>query len=403
MWETLLELVTAGQAMVLLGLVEVPEGQRISALERLRREPTGDTALALVKALGRAAEVTGIGLGGLDLSVVPHRRVVDLARSGMTANATSLRKRTPYAKRVATLLATVVYLEAKATDDALELFDVVMTSQLLARAERQSAKDQAKRYPRVSREAGRLAAAVGVLLEATELDQQMPVERIWDLIENVVPRAELRAAVALIHEVARRALIRAGVAGGAVRPAAGGPQVRAGPGRDGRVRGDRGRRPGPDRAARTAGAAGRQGEQAGTDRVLRRPARRRRGGADGVAAARVHRRSAAGDGGPGRVHVLRAVAVPCPAQTPRRVRRGVVAVADRAPSSSQARWLAKRDVLLESLDLPEDPDELLAECASELDGRWRHMAERAAAGEVNVGADGRLHAAALRRSPRRTR
>jgi len=45
----LLELVTAEQA-VLLGLVEVPEGQRASALERLRREPTGDTAAALVKA-----------------------------------------------------------------------------------------------------------------------------------------------------------------------------------------------------------------------------------------------------------------------------------------------------------------------------------------------------------------
>ncbi|HEX8344365.1 MAG TPA: DUF4158 domain-containing protein [Actinoplanes sp.] len=100
LWETLLELVTAEQAVVLLGLVEVPEGQRISALERLRREPTGDTALALVKALGRAAEVTAVGLGGLDLSVVPQRRVVDLARSGTTANATSLRKRQPYAKRV---------------------------------------------------------------------------------------------------------------------------------------------------------------------------------------------------------------------------------------------------------------------------------------------------------------
>jgi hypothetical protein len=59
-----------------------------------------------------------------------------------------------------------------------------MTSQLLARAERQSAKDQARRYPRVSREAGKLAAAVGVLLEATEVDRDMPLDQIWDLIEN---------------------------------------------------------------------------------------------------------------------------------------------------------------------------------------------------------------------------
>ena len=59
-------------------------------------------------------------------------------------------------------------------------------------------------------------------------------------------------------------------------------------------------------------------------------------------------------------------------------------------------WLAKRDILLASLDLPEDPDELLQECTAELDGAWRHMAERAAAEEVTVGADGRLHAAALK-------
>ena len=188
LWETLLELVTAEQAVLLLNLVEVPDGQRISALERLRREPTGDTATALAKALGRVAEVAGICLGGADLSVLPQRRVVDLARVGMTA----LRKRQPYAKRVATLLATIAYLEGKATDDALELLDVVMTTQLLARAQRQSAKDQAKRYPRVSREACKLAAAVEVLLTATEAEQDMPIDRIWDLIEDVVPRSELR-------------------------------------------------------------------------------------------------------------------------------------------------------------------------------------------------------------------
>lgn len=61
-----------------------------------------------------------------------------------------------------------------------------------------------------------------------------------------------------------------------------------------------------------------------------------------------------------------------------------------------AEWQAKREILLESLDLPGDPDDLLQECAGELDGAWRHMAVRAAAGEVTVGADGRLHAAALR-------
>jgi hypothetical protein len=52
-------------------------------------------------------------------------------------------------------LTAVVFLEARATDDALELFDVIMTNELLARAERASKTDRLHRYPRLSRDARR--------------------------------------------------------------------------------------------------------------------------------------------------------------------------------------------------------------------------------------------------------
>lgn len=155
LWSTLAELLTAKQARLLLDLLEVPEDRRLSALEVLRRGPVDRTGKALVAALNRVSQVVGIGLGGVELGVVPRRRVVDLARRGMTSNATDLRRTTPYDKRLATLLATVVYLEAKATDDALELFDVIMTNELLARAERQSTADKLKRYPRLCKDARR--------------------------------------------------------------------------------------------------------------------------------------------------------------------------------------------------------------------------------------------------------
>lgn len=168
LWTTLAELLSAEQAKVLLDLVEVPGDRRFSALELLRRGPGDRTGKALVAALNRVARVAGIGLDAVDLAVVPPRRVVDLARRGMTSNATDLRRMTPYSKKLATLLATVAYLQAKATDDALELFDLIMTSELLARAQRQSNADKLKRYPRLVKDARRLAAAVSVLLEAEE-------------------------------------------------------------------------------------------------------------------------------------------------------------------------------------------------------------------------------------------
>ena len=52
----------------------------------------------------------------------------------------------------------VVHLQARATDDALELFDFLMTHDLLAKARRQSREETLRRYPQVSRDAGKLAA-----------------------------------------------------------------------------------------------------------------------------------------------------------------------------------------------------------------------------------------------------
>jgi hypothetical protein len=133
LWDALSALLTPAQARLLEDLLEVPDGARVSDLERLRRGPTATSGKALVGALDRIGEVAGLGLGGTDLTAVPSRWVVELARYGMAGKAPALRRH-PYSRKLATLLATVVYLEAKATDDALELFDVLMTTNLMARS-----------------------------------------------------------------------------------------------------------------------------------------------------------------------------------------------------------------------------------------------------------------------------
>lgn len=139
----------------------------------------------MVAALERVAEVAGLGFDSVRLDAVPQRRVVELARWGMAGKAPAL-QRHPRSRKLATLLATVVYLEAKATDDALELFDLLMTNELMARAVRDTNKENLKRYPRVSRDAATCAAAVGVLLDAVELGEDVPLSAIWEAIDNVV-------------------------------------------------------------------------------------------------------------------------------------------------------------------------------------------------------------------------
>ncbi|MGB0094276.1 MAG: Tn3 family transposase [Solirubrobacteraceae bacterium] len=79
----------------------------------------------------------------------------------MAVNARALRRH-PRSRRLATLLATVVHLEARATDDCLELLDLLMATELLGKAERESVKEKARQHPRLARASAKLATAVEV-------------------------------------------------------------------------------------------------------------------------------------------------------------------------------------------------------------------------------------------------
>lgn len=115
LWDVLAALVSSRQARLLERLLVVSDGSRVSDLARLRTGPTSISGKSMVVALERVAELAGLGFGSLDLSGVPPRRVVELARWGMAGKAPALRRH-PSGRRLATLLATVVYLEAKAIE-----------------------------------------------------------------------------------------------------------------------------------------------------------------------------------------------------------------------------------------------------------------------------------------------
>ncbi|WP_051441615.1 hypothetical protein [Arthrobacter sp. H14] len=74
----------------------------------------------MVMALNRVSEIAGLHLGEVDVAGVPKRRLIALAKEGRNETATKL-DRLPYEKKIATLLATVRWLESSATDDAVTL------------------------------------------------------------------------------------------------------------------------------------------------------------------------------------------------------------------------------------------------------------------------------------------
>jgi hypothetical protein len=185
-------------------LLVVPPGSRVSDLERWRKGATPrGSGPAIIKALDQVAEIMALGLAGLGAeALVPPRRLGELARYGMSADV-SLIRRHPDGRRLATLLATVRHLQAKSVDDTLELLDLLMAAELVNKAQTASDKEKIRSHPKLARAPARLAVAVETLFESDGWggpEEEPRVSEVWEAIEAVVSRAELRAALVLVNE-----------------------------------------------------------------------------------------------------------------------------------------------------------------------------------------------------------
>src|SRR5206468_12344833 len=91
LWQLLAQLPTPRQVALLETLLVVPEGERQTPLDRLRRAPTRVSGPALVQALHRVDAIRLFEVENFDLSFVPKGRVKALARYATTALADNLR------------------------------------------------------------------------------------------------------------------------------------------------------------------------------------------------------------------------------------------------------------------------------------------------------------------------
>lgn len=158
---------------------------------------------SIIKALDQVAEITGLGLARVGVeTMVPPQRLGELAKYGMRADVSTLRRHPPD-RRVATLLATVRHLEGKSVDDALELLDLLMVTELLNKAQSASNKDKVRKHPRLAKASARLAVAVEALFAAEGWGGpggRVRIGQIWEAIEQVVSRDQVRAALTVVSE-----------------------------------------------------------------------------------------------------------------------------------------------------------------------------------------------------------
>lgn len=196
LWSTLYGLADDQLRRHLDGLLVVPEGARVSELERLRTGPARLSAAEMTRSLDRLSAVRDLGTGTLDVSTVPAGRLAALARYGMAAYAPALRQMT-VTRRTATLLATLRHLETQAAD---EVVDLLYATKIDAKAERASAKERLAALPRLARAATRLATGMRVFL-ARSAEAGMDLAQVQAAIEAVVDRDHLTAAVGIVDEL----------------------------------------------------------------------------------------------------------------------------------------------------------------------------------------------------------
>jgi TnpA family transposase len=167
----------------------------------LRRPPTRTTGTAFARALERVDEIGAFQLGRLRLSQIPPNRLAALARYALGSKAPLL-ERTAEPKRTAMLTAVMRHLEAKAIDEALDLFQVLMATRLISTAKRATDKERLSTLPQLEKASRTLARAAKVLFEELGLVEEhgadVDVAALWAAVEEVAPRAAVMSAAATV-------------------------------------------------------------------------------------------------------------------------------------------------------------------------------------------------------------
>lgn len=197
LWQVLNSATSAEQRARLEALLTVTAEKRQSDFDRLRRAPTRVSGRGFVEALERLEEVRALGVGKLELSRVSPGRLDALARYAHAAKAQAI-SRMPEDRRLATLLAFARELEVRATDDALDLFEVFVKD-LLSQSESEGKRQRLRTIKDLDEAAVRLAEGWQTAIEGNFSS----LEELWRTVSERVSTEQLAAAARTVLALAR--------------------------------------------------------------------------------------------------------------------------------------------------------------------------------------------------------
>jgi TnpA family transposase len=195
LWRTLGCNVSPEQKGRLLALLTAGDGERTSHLEQLRSGPVRISGPSLIRAVHRLDEARNFGIHLPAGAHIPPGRIAALARFANTAKTAAI-NRLPASRRLATLVAFAVCLEATANDDVLELLEALLRD-LFSEAEKTDKKARLRSLKDLDSSAATLADACVVLVDASIDDKDVRSRLFADLPRDVLLQAleEVRALI----------------------------------------------------------------------------------------------------------------------------------------------------------------------------------------------------------------
>ena len=195
-WSLLVRGISAETAAKLEALLLIPDGGHVSMLDRLRKGPFLRSAPELVRAFRRVDAVRELGINLSVSSRIPPTRIHALARFATAAKASAV-ERLPDERRVATLVAFVLNLEAIALDDALDLLDILITD-IFSEAKNAGERARFRRIKDLDVAAIQLSKVCRLVL-----DPNVPDVALRETVFAAIAQEDLAAAVDQVDHLVR--------------------------------------------------------------------------------------------------------------------------------------------------------------------------------------------------------
>ncbi len=196
LWKKLAALPDSWQTARVTELLDIPEGQRTSPLEQLKKGPVTVSGPAFTEALERYIRLRNLEFSRLNFTGLPAIQLRNLARYAGMASVKYI-ARMPQQRKLAVLTAFVKAQETAALDEAVDVLDMLILD-ITRAAKKTGQKKRLRTLKDLDRAALILARACSLLL-----DEQADDAELRETIFNSIPKSRLAESVSKVNELAR--------------------------------------------------------------------------------------------------------------------------------------------------------------------------------------------------------